>query len=99
MGDIKTPFLAGCLAPQPGPVWWAIQAADIVSERGDAGVDRVKELTDGIGADSVLECVGTKEPMAQVIQRARPGTMMAMLAGRAASNSTANGGSPRKPAC
>jgi hypothetical protein len=46
----------------------AIQATDIVSERGDAGVDRIKELTDGIGADSVLECVGTKEAMTQAIQ-------------------------------
>ena len=36
-------------------------ATDIVSERGDAGVDRIKALTDGIGADSVLECVGTQE--------------------------------------
>ena len=36
-------------------------ATDIISERGDAGVARIKELTKGIGADSVLECVGTKE--------------------------------------
>src|SRR3954447_12791091 len=34
-------------------------ATDIVTERGDEGVARVKELTKGIGADSVLECVGT----------------------------------------
>ena len=39
-------------------------ATDIVSERGDGGVDRIKQLTDGIGADSVLECVGTKERFA-----------------------------------
>ena len=35
-------------------------ATDIVSERGDAGVARIKEMTKGIGADSVLECVGTQ---------------------------------------
>ena len=39
-------------------------ATDIVTERGDEGVARVKELTRGVGADSVLECVGTQESMA-----------------------------------
>jgi threonine dehydrogenase-like Zn-dependent dehydrogenase len=48
-------------------------ATDIVSERGDEGVARVKELTKGVGADSVLECVGTKESMAQAIRSTRPG--------------------------
>jgi threonine dehydrogenase-like Zn-dependent dehydrogenase len=38
-------------------------AADIVTERGDEGITRIKELTNGIGADSVLECVGTQESM------------------------------------
>ena len=51
-------------------------ATDIVSERGEAGVDRIKALTDGVGADSVLECVGTKESMTQAIQAARPGAMV-----------------------
>ena len=51
-------------------------ATDIISERGDAGVARIKELTKGIGADSVLECVGTKESMTQAIQCARPGSMI-----------------------
>ena len=51
-------------------------ATDIISERGDAGVARIKELTKGIGADSVLECVGTKEFMTQAIQCARPGSMI-----------------------
>jgi threonine dehydrogenase-like Zn-dependent dehydrogenase len=51
-------------------------ATDIVSERGDAGVERVKTLTDGVGADSVLECVGMKESMMQAIQCARPGAMV-----------------------
>lgn len=51
-------------------------ATDIVSERGDAGVARIKELTQGIGADAVLECVGTKESMQQAIDIARPGSMI-----------------------
>jgi threonine dehydrogenase-like Zn-dependent dehydrogenase len=48
-------------------------ATDIVTERGDEGVARIKELTKGIGADSVLECVGTQESMMQAIHSARPG--------------------------
>ena len=51
-------------------------ATDIVSERGEAGVSRIKELTNGVGADSVLECVGTKESMMQALQCARPGAMI-----------------------
>ncbi|TAL39854.1 MAG: IMP dehydrogenase [Spirochaetes bacterium] len=48
-------------------------ATDIVTERNDEGVARIKELTGGIGADSVLECVGTREAMLQAIRCARPG--------------------------
>src|SRR2546427_9044329 len=48
-------------------------ATDIVAERGDEGVARVKELTRGIGADSVLECVGTADSMMQAIRSTRPG--------------------------
>lgn len=48
-------------------------ATDIVSERGHEGVARIKELTKGVGADSVLECVGTQEAMTQAISSARPG--------------------------
>lgn len=51
-------------------------ATDIVEERGDAGVAAVKELFDGIGPDSVLECVGTRESMDQAIRSARPGGMV-----------------------
>jgi threonine dehydrogenase-like Zn-dependent dehydrogenase len=51
-------------------------ATEIVSERGDAGVTRIKQLTKGIGADAVLECVGTRESMTQAIQSARPGAMV-----------------------
>jgi len=48
-------------------------ATDIVVERGDEGVARIKELTRGLGADSVLECVGTQESMMQAIRATRPG--------------------------
>ena len=48
-------------------------ATDIVSERGDEGVARIKDLTKGVGADSALECVGTAESMQQAIASTRPG--------------------------
>ncbi|MFL5350130.1 MAG: zinc-dependent alcohol dehydrogenase family protein [Hyalangium sp.] len=48
-------------------------ATDIVTERGDEGVARIKELTKGIGADAVLECVGTQEAMMQAIRSTRQG--------------------------
>src|SRR5215216_5810532 len=48
-------------------------ATDIVVERGDEGVARIQELTRGVGADSVLECVGTQESMKQAIRSARRG--------------------------
>ncbi len=48
-------------------------ATDIVAERGDEGVAAVKELTDGLGAHSVIEAVGTQESMMQAIRSTRPG--------------------------
>jgi len=48
-------------------------ATEIVTERGNKGVARIKDLTGGIGADSVLECVGTEESMMQAIRSTRPG--------------------------
>jgi threonine dehydrogenase-like Zn-dependent dehydrogenase len=48
-------------------------ADEIVAERGKEGAQSVRELLDGIGADFVLECVGTKESMGQAFQCARPG--------------------------
>jgi len=48
-------------------------ATDIVAERGAEGVERVRELMDGNGADAVLECVGTKESMQQAVDATRPG--------------------------
>jgi threonine dehydrogenase-like Zn-dependent dehydrogenase len=48
-------------------------ATDVVEVRGDDAVSAVKELTDGVGADAVLECVGTHESMSTAIASARPG--------------------------
>ncbi len=48
-------------------------ATDIVTERGDAGVTAIKQLTDGLGAHSVVEAVGTQESMMQAIRSTRPG--------------------------
>src|SRR5213083_52418 len=48
-------------------------ATDVVSERGDEAVERVRELTDGLGAHSVLECVGLEQSTLTALQIARPG--------------------------
>jgi threonine dehydrogenase-like Zn-dependent dehydrogenase len=48
-------------------------ATDVVSERGDEAVERVRELTGGVGAHSVLECVGHTASMVTALGIARPG--------------------------
>jgi len=48
-------------------------ASDVVTERGDEGIARIKDMTGGLGADCVLECVGTQESMKQAIGSARKG--------------------------
>ena len=48
-------------------------ATDIVSERGDEGIARIKQMTKGVGAESVLECVGTEQSMTQALNCCRPG--------------------------
>jgi len=48
-------------------------ATDVVSERGDEAVERVRELTDGFGVHSVLECVGLEQSMRTALSIARPG--------------------------
>src|SRR5881227_2740954 len=48
-------------------------ATDVVSDRGEEAVERVRELTDGFGAHSVLECVGLEESTFTSINIARPG--------------------------
>jgi threonine dehydrogenase-like Zn-dependent dehydrogenase len=48
-------------------------ATEIVTERGDEGVAKIRELTEGLGAHSVIEAVGTQESMMQAIRSTRPG--------------------------
>ena len=48
-------------------------ATDVIAERGEAGEAAIVELTGGVGADAVLECVGTSQSMTTAIQIARPG--------------------------
>ncbi|MBX5450606.1 zinc-dependent alcohol dehydrogenase family protein [Thermogemmatispora sp.] len=51
-------------------------ATDIVAERGEAAVQAILKLTDGIGADAVLECVGTNEANQTAFASARPGAIV-----------------------
>jgi threonine dehydrogenase-like Zn-dependent dehydrogenase len=54
-------------------------ATDLVAERGDQGVDAILDLTDGIGADAVLECVGTDDAMRTALRIARPGSTIGFV--------------------
>ncbi|MGH8864332.1 MAG: zinc-dependent alcohol dehydrogenase family protein [Burkholderiales bacterium] len=54
-------------------------ATDIVAERGEEGVAKIVEMTRGLGADSVLECVGTGESMQQAMQVTRKGGHMSFV--------------------
>jgi threonine dehydrogenase-like Zn-dependent dehydrogenase len=49
-------------------------ATDIVAERGDAAVDAIKDMTDGVGVDATLECVGTGQAMETAIAIGRAGS-------------------------
>ena len=55
-------------------------ATDIVTERGDDGVAKIKDLTGGYGAHSVIEAVGTQESMMQALRSTRPGATSATWA-------------------
>ncbi len=54
-------------------------ATHIVAERDREGIQRVQELTDGIGADAVLECVGTEAARLQAVGAVRPGGMIGLV--------------------
>lgn len=54
-------------------------ATDIVAERGAEGLQRVLELTAGVGADAVLECVGTADSIRDALAHARPGAMVGFV--------------------
>ncbi len=62
-------------------------ATDIVTERGDDGVAKIIELTEGLGAHSVIEPVGTQESMMQAIRSTRPGGHVGYVASPTKSNS------------
>jgi len=59
--------------PQRQAIARQLGATDIVEERGDEGIALIRELTRGVGADSVLECVGTAQSMDQALKVVRPG--------------------------
>ncbi|MEJ1155326.1 zinc-dependent alcohol dehydrogenase family protein [Microbacterium marmarense] len=71
-----TTIIAMSRHPQRQALAREFGATHIVEERGDAGVKAVRALTDEVGADRVLECVGTKESMDQALRSTRPGGMV-----------------------
>ncbi len=54
-------------------------ATDVVAARGDEGVAAIRDMTAGVGADAVLECVGTKESMQTAFDIARPGSTVGFV--------------------
>jgi threonine dehydrogenase-like Zn-dependent dehydrogenase len=54
----------------------AFGATDIIAARGEEAIEAVKEMTDGVGVDAAMECVGTDQSMATAIGIARPGAMV-----------------------
>jgi threonine dehydrogenase-like Zn-dependent dehydrogenase len=54
-------------------------ATDIVAERGDAATEAITAMTDGIGVDAALECVGTNQSMATAFAIARPGSVVGAI--------------------
>src|SRR3954464_6220706 len=54
-------------------------ATDIVAERGEAAVEKIKEMTGGVGVDATLECVGTGQSMQPALDIARAGSMVGFV--------------------
>ncbi len=54
-------------------------ATDVVEERGEEGEARILDMTDGVGADAVLECVGTDQAMRTAFSIARPGSTVGFV--------------------
>jgi hypothetical protein len=54
-------------------------ATDVVAERGKAAIEAVKDMTDGIGVDAAMECVGTGQAMETAIAIARPGSTVGFI--------------------
>ncbi len=57
----------------------AFGATDILAERGEAAIEAILELTDGVGVDAALECVGTAQSMATALGIARPGSVVGVV--------------------
>jgi threonine dehydrogenase-like Zn-dependent dehydrogenase len=57
----------------------AFGATEVVAERGDAAVAAIKEMTDGVGVDATLECVGTGQAMQTAIDIARAGSTVGFV--------------------
>jgi threonine dehydrogenase-like Zn-dependent dehydrogenase len=71
--NVEQPVVARSRRESRQKVALEFGATDIVTERGDAGVTAIKDLTGGLGAHSVIEAVGTQESMMQAIRSTRPG--------------------------
>jgi len=54
-------------------------ATDILAERGDAAIEAVRELTNGVGVDAALECVGTGQSVATALAVTRPGSVVGIV--------------------
>jgi threonine dehydrogenase-like Zn-dependent dehydrogenase len=54
-------------------------ATDVLAARGDAAIDAIKEMTDGVGVDATLECVGTGQSVATALAVTRPGSMVGIV--------------------
>jgi threonine dehydrogenase-like Zn-dependent dehydrogenase len=65
--------------PERQRIATAFGATDLVAERGDDAVEAVRELTGGVGADAVLECVGTEQSMLTAFGAARPGATVGFV--------------------
>jgi Zn-dependent alcohol dehydrogenase len=74
-------------------------ATDILAERGDAATNAVRELTDGVGVDAALECVGTAQAMATAFAVARPGATVGYVGSRTASRCRSAPCSPTTSGC
>ena len=57
----------------------AFGATDILAERGDAAIEAIMELTNGVGVDAALECVGTGQSLATALGIARPGSVVGVV--------------------
>jgi threonine dehydrogenase-like Zn-dependent dehydrogenase len=69
-------IIALCRNPARQELARSFGATDVVAERGDAAAEAVLELTDGVGVDAALECVGTAESFTTAVAVTRPGGMV-----------------------